>query len=791
MFQALGNAVSRIWPLLLLGWGGLLAATWVAAPEWEEVARAGEFVFLPDDAPTRRGEELFEQAFPEDAQTAQVVIVLHRPEGERELLDQDREFVKDRLAPALKRLAGDAESKISQVRTPEDEDVGLLLTSPDERAMLVLVDLTTEFLAYSIVPPVDRIEELVEELRRDGAVPDGLEIALSGSAVLGRDRTRAKAESAEAIQSWTIWLVIALLLIVYRAPLVALIPLVTLYLTVRLTLNLLAIMAQAELIGVFQGLEVYTIVLVYGAGVDYSMFIIARFREELEKGAAYGDAIAGSIGRVGSAVSASAATEIIGIGMLSFAQFGKFQQAGISISLGLLVMFCASLTLTPGLLRLTGRWAFWPWMPGRELHTASAEQTGGERLHKLAARKMSRGLWERIGTALARRPATIWLACVAALAPLAAVGILRYQDVSYGLVAELPQDRPVVHGTDVLTRHFPAGVTGPATVLIRNDDVDFGSGRGMGFVEDLTDRLARRRDDLGIVDLRSISDPLGLSEQAEQVLAMPEGTVTQRVTRRAEIRRRAIEHYVSDGGELDRHVTRLELVLDIDPFSREAIRRIEEVERAVANALPGPLEGSQVHLLGATASLRDLKNVAEEDRLWIKTLVAASVLLVLIVLLRRFALPLYLIVTVLFSYAITFGVTFLVFRALEPDRFTGLDWTVPLFLFTVLVAVGIDYNIYLITRIVEERERHGPVGGVTEALNRTGAIISSCGIIMAGTFSTLAIGGELASMRQLGFALAFGILLDTFVVRPVLVPAMLIWVADRRERRFLNRRERR
>jgi RND superfamily putative drug exporter len=153
--------------------------------------------------------------------------------------------------------------------------------------------------------------------------------------------------------------------------------------------------------------------------------------------------------------------------------------------------------------------------------------------------------------------------------------------------------------------------------------------------------------------------------------------------------------------------------------------------------------------------------------------VLTVVFLILWLLLRGLQVSLYLIVSVLFSYYVTLGVAFAVFWLLAPGEFAGLDWKVSMFLFTILIAVGEDYNIFLLTRVHEEQEKYGPVRGVAEALVRTGPIISSCGLIMAGTFAALMM-GSLKEMKQLGFALSFGVLLDTFVVRPILVPAFLI-----------------
>jgi RND superfamily putative drug exporter len=192
-----------------------------------------------------------------------------------------------------------------------------------------------------------------------------------------------------------------------------------------------------------------------------------------------------------------------------------------------------------------------------------------------------------------------------------------------------------------------------------------------------------------------------------------------------------------------------------------------------ASLPPALQQGSQLYFTGPTASIRDLNTVVAQDRTRINFLVVGVVFVILVLLLRAIVVPLYLMLSVLLSYFATLGLAFTVFWLLNPHGFSGLDWKVAIFLFTILIAVGEDYNIFLMTRIQEEQRRHGPIRGITEALTRTGPIISSCGLIMAGTFSSL-LAGQLIEMKQLGFALAFGVLVDTFVVRPILVPSFLI-----------------
>jgi RND superfamily putative drug exporter len=221
------------------------------------------------------------------------------------------------------------------------------------------------------------------------------------------------------------------------------------------------------------------------------------------------------------------------------------------------------------------------------------------------------------------------------------------------------------------------------------------------------------------------------------------------------------------------------LVLDRDPLSRDSIEDLERIDHVLRSETPAELKDSEIEYVGSTASLRDLKDVTSNDLRRMEFLVPAVVFVILLLFLRRPVVSLYLIISVLFSYLATLGVTIVLFRSLDPAGFAGLDWKVPIFLFTILVAVGEDYNIFLMRRIKEEEAHLGPVQGVRAGLVKTGGIISSCGFIMAGTFAAL-LAGSLVEMKQLGFALGFGVLLDTLVVRPLLVPAFLLLLPGRR-----------
>jgi RND superfamily putative drug exporter len=798
MFQFLGKMVARGWPLLLAGWIVLLVAIYLAAPPWDEVAESGQFSFLPKDVPSNRGKELFKSAFPKELMGSNIVVVLSRQDEVP--IYEDKDFIERDLKGGLVEIAeeqgglagsGRAErvnapvtgvmidparpSPIARIRTLSDEGSGALLVNGYQSAALVVIDLTVEFLDRNAWPVVHAVEDLIERLRRESKVPEGLDIALTGSAVVGRDTRQAELQSAQDIEKWTIWLVIGLLLIIYRSPVLAIIPLATVFFAVQISISLLSILAKHHFITLSETNRIYITILSYGAGVDYCLFLIARYQEELRQGGARGEtgrlreSLAEALGKVGGTITASAATVICGIAMLAFAQFGKYHQAGITIPLSLFIVLLSALTFSSSLLRLTGRWAFWPFgLPNPASERRASESSGWTRLLRP---RVFHNIWEKIGHALERRPGLIWLGSVIVMVPFAVFAIKNYQYLDYGLTNDLPKDSLALAGTRILEDHFPAGYTGQMTVLVRDDAIDFNSTDGSRLIGELEARLEERKDVLQIEDVRSIAKPLGTSDTAKDITGRLEHLSIPDLTRR--LQQQAREYYVSDAGDYKSHVTRLDIVSKLDPLSRRSIVNLDSLERVLREELPSPLQASEIEFYGSTVSLRDLQRVTTDDLRLIEVIVPLVVFVILMILLRELIVPIYLIVTVLFSYLATLGVTFAVFWLLDPAGFSGLDWKVPIFLFTILVAVGEDYNIFLMTRVQEEQKVHGPIRGVTGALIKTGGIISSCGFIMAGTFASL-LSGSLTEMKELGFALAFGVLLDTMVVRPLLVPAFVI-----------------
>jgi RND superfamily putative drug exporter len=780
MFRALGQFVARTWPVLLVAWIAVFGYVWWIAPPWRDVAPDLEFAFLPESAPSRIGEAMFRKAFPFEDFGSNIVLLLERAPGQKGKPTAELKFIENVMEPALRQIAQDEgglardadpdsnvkPSVIAQIRTPNGLGTGALLISPDESALIVVMDLTTEFHSHDNWPTITKIEEAVEQFEKNSEFPAGAHVYLTGSALVGRDHTLAELDSARATGLWTMILVIILLILIYRAPVLALISLITVYMAAELSLHLLAIFAGQHYLSVFAGLEVFIAILTYGAGVDYYLLLTARYKEELDAGATFHEAVTRALGKTGAAITASAGTVTCGIGMMYFAQFGKFHDAGLTIPLALLIVLVATFTFSAPLLLLTGRWAFWP-----------GKMVSGK-AHAHVPSELER-YWSMIAELMVRRSGLAWAASVLVLLPFAIGAGVLYSFVNFDLVGDLPATAKCVVGSRKFEEHFPAGLMGPTSVLIVDQAADFRRSEDRQWVDELIQHLVDQKQSLGLIDVRGLTAPLGFSEQAKH--AFDDSNLPKDAIARA-TEESGLEHYASDFGERAKTGTRLELILQDNPFSARSIDKLAGLEAAVRNSLPQELrDRSDLYFQGTTVSLADLRTVVSGDRVRIEVLVLVVVFGILIILLRNVSVSLYLILSVLLSYYATLGVTFLFFWALDPQHFAGLDWKVTIFLFTILIAVGEDYNIFLMARIEEEQETHGPVRGIVEALVRTGSVISSAGIIMAGTFASL-LAGSLTEMKQLGFALTFGVLLDTFLVRPVLVPSFLLMINQQREK---------
>lgn len=692
------------------------------------------------------------------------------------------------------------------VWTWQDEVFGEKLQKKEVR--VILLNLSNEFMAVDNIQVLDYLETILEGARQTllGDSRQQVQIGFSGSAAVGGDLLRAAADSIKNTELFTVLLVLLILGVVYRSPLLVIMPLLTIYASMIAATSLVALLAQlAEQPGfewwnfkIFTTTKVFIIVILYGSGTDYFLFLVARYREELERGRGAKEALSESLGAVGTALAASAWTTILGLGTMYFAEFGKFKYSGPAIGLCLIVTLLACVTLAPALLRAFGTAAFWPFGKPR----LRASTPGGEDRDRSADAGASLR-WRLVANWTVTRPGLILTFSLLVLLIPAVYGQRHSGEITYDFLRQLPPQRPSRQGAEFMERHFDVGESGPLTVLAYQPDGGFDTKAGRQRIAE----LARELYLPGVTAVRSVADPLGKFPPGRRLSLFDRNSWLKMV---ASPHPETQQFYVASEGEYAGKATRLDLILQYDPFSAEAECVLNGVERKLQEIQAAPQSAWRAATFvfsGTPADLRDLKRVTQSDNQRIQILVVLAVLAVLLVLLRRPLVCLYMIGTVVFSYYVTMGVTYGVFAWLYGTDFLGLDWRVPLFLFVILVAIGEDYNIYLVTRVYEEQARLGPLAGLRHAVLCTGGIITSCGVIMAGSFVSMTSGvwaphisawfpaaaalvgsGEsaLALVVQLGFALSFGVLLDTFVVRTVLLPAFLALLyrwAERRSRR--------
>jgi RND superfamily putative drug exporter len=575
------------------------------------------------------------------------------------------------------------------------------------------------------------------------------------------------------------------------------IPLTSIALSLLVATSIIALLAREPSsndgpgLGVFTTTRIFVVVLLFGAGTDFCLFFLARNRELLQdriiatRKQMYRVVVTSWRG-VHDALVASALTTIVGLALMWFSRFQKFQFSGPIIAIALAVTLVVCLTFTPALLSALGVAAFWPLL--------NARKDGNPGLRRQSS---SGQYWQALSALVVAKPLTAMTMTIAAMAIPAIFGVFCLERVTYDLTEELSESSPSRRGARLISQFFPTQDGSPLTILLTRDEP-------FATEEDLRaacNELSAELYTVGVDSVRSLTDPLGDYPPGKRMGLFDKDAWRRRMLASHRITR---ERYISSVESLAWRVARFDIILQDNPFSLNAgvtLLRIRELLNAELENPNSPWFHASATTSGTTVGISDLRLVTQEDQRRIQVLVTLGVWLVLVVMLRQWILSTYLIFTVLLSYFTTLGVTYWTFSTLYGADYSGLDWKVPLFLFVILVAVGQDYNVYLVTRIFEERRRPGATlsEGVRRALQVTGGIITSCGFVMAGTFiamtspavlhwldAYLPIGWlesnapVLRGITELGFALAFGVLLDTLVVRSILVPAFVVhWYGKR------------
>ncbi|MFY1703750.1 MMPL family transporter [Micromonospora sp. WMMA1923] len=671
--------------VVVLGWLIVGAVAGPYAGRLGDVATNDNASFLPAAAEATRAEDLSAQFV--DRRTTPALVVYERAAG---ITEADRQ----RAAADAARFA-----RVPGVVTPLPPPI----PSQDGQALQVVV-------------PIDeaegeRIGTVVDELRTiTGTGTDGLAVHVAGPAGLLADLIEVFSAIDGTLLVVTLCVVLVILLVVYRSPVLWIAPLLAAGMSFALAAVFVYLLADADVVKLNGQAQGILTVLVFGAGTDYALLIIARYREELHRHARPADAMRTAWRGAAPAIVASGGTTIASLLCLLLSSLNSNRSLGPVAAIGIAATLLVMLTFLPALLVLGGRWVFWPRRPRVDRAEPQAEHP----------------FWQRVAGFVARSARPVWLVTTVVLA-LLAIGLTQLGATALGQSQLFTDRTDSVAGQEAIARHYPGSTGSPATIFV-------------------TASSAQRVTEVA----RGVPGVAAVAPVTGNPAGPPQGDAPPKVV---------------DG--------RVELAATLtDPPDSDGAERTVRDLRVAVHAVPG----ADAVIGGYTAINVDTADAATRDRNVIIPVVLAVIAVILALLLRALVAPLLLIATVVLSYAATLGLCALVFRYLFD--FPGVDASFPLFAFVFLVALGIDYNIFLMSRVRQESVRRGTRSGVLHGLVVTGGVITSAGVVLAATFSALAV-LPLVVLVELGVAVAIGVLIDTIVVRSLLVPALAYDIGPR------------
>ena len=766
LFGGLAAAVTGRWGrwLTLLLWivaAGLLS---VVAPPVADYDDAGGFGI--GDQESVRAAQLVTASFP-SARGVPAIIVVHNPGGLATADEAAAKQISDWL------VGGSAPAGIEAVISP--------YTVPQARGQLVSADGTTLEIVASLSAATggDSQATTVNALR---AYTDGFDnqagrqVKVTGPAGIITDAAAIFGETDLTLLLTTVGLVLVLLLAIYRSPVLALAPLVAVGVATAVVTPLLGYAAKAGLFPVSQQAASILTILLFGAGTDYTIFLAARYREELERERDRVAALRRTMVGVGEAITSSAGTVIVALLTLLLTTLTLYRGLGPTLALGIAVMLVVGLTFVPALLAILGRAAFWPLTPTlRDPDTDRPEAAAG------------RGFWGRVAAVVARRPGLAVAVSTGLLGALA-LGNIGTPAV-FNFLTGFRTPTPAAEGYRILAAHYPPGTLAPSDVVLRlPPGTDAWS--QLAAIDRIGTALAAVPNVVTVVGpTRPTGEAPALDPAALQaaIAALPPEVTTALRSGQggppagaapgggaAGLDPRVLAAYAAGRQYVapDGAVVRFGVTLGSDPYgvpALDTVAPLREAARAATQAALG--DGATVLLGGVTATQADTRAVSDRDTAIVVPTVLALTAIILGLLLRSVVAAVYLLGAVTLNYVAALGAASFIFHRIQGDE--GIAYAIPLYSFIFLVALGADYTIFLMSRVREEVGRSGTRRGTQEAVRRTGGVITSAGLILAGTFLVLTT-LPLRDLYQLGVTVALGVILDTFVVRGVLVPGIVL-----------------
>jgi RND superfamily putative drug exporter len=744
----------------IVAWLFLPIMLFLYAPSLTEISSSSQEDFLPVGVESTKAIEIQERHFP--SQGIPGILIYKNSNGfsadDFKNIEQEFLWLQDRSI----------ESEVLG-------EVNSIFNNPGLRTNLVSTDNTTMMLFFTLLSNEEvEIEEVQSEVRliRKQLIQDrndDVEVWLTGAAGVLEDAVSVFQSIDTTITLITVVLVLTILLIIYKAPILAILPVLSAGFAYLVASAIVALLAKNAGLVVNAQATSIMVVLIFGAGTDYMLFISSRFKEYLRTGSGSIEGISETMNRIGPAIFSSAVTTILAMLALLLATSRSFQVLGPILALGMTVAILSGLTFIPAVLSLLGKKAYWP--------TKIVQSDSKE--HKLG---VSEKFWGKVGSLVAARPFFTMTVSVMLLLFMS-LGTLTLKP-SFDLRASLPDESESVSGFEVLQDSFPSGNVYPTSVfVILNDDVF----DNLKLIEEISTKLTTVDT---VVRVSGPSRPFGskleipidvyyesfqdLPEELQESIPIVGSKELRNLGTSEKFDSAELSLIASYATTFDLisksgNVARLEVVFQGDPGSLEVLERIPELRAKILSIENEFIE--EVLVGGSTAIQYDTKVANERDIKLIAPIVLLVIFVVLAILVRALIAPLYLLGSVLLSFLGSLGISTLIFQNILGHD--GIGSGVPIYMFLFLVALGVDYNIYIISRVKEESQTYGIKEGTRIAVSSTGGVITSAGIILAATFGALAI-LPLRDLLQLGFVVSFGVLLDTFFVRGFMVPSLVM-----------------
>ena len=731
-FAALGRFTVRSRWLIVVAWGVVTVALVTGLPSISSVEKSSTSQFLPANQPSVRAAALAAPFQP--ASTSQALLVAGSTRGP--------------LTAADNAAIGRALNAI--VAVPFVTAVVDRGASTDRRARQAVIELSVP--ASSTDPRTERTVVGIRKAVAAADAPSGLALHVTGTAAQAVDQKAQQSKTQTLTELLSVVFIILLLLFTFRAllaPFVALVPSGIALIAVE------PVIAASSHLGVQVSdlTPVLLVVVLLGAGTDYGLFLIFRVREEIRRGLAPHDAVAFSLQKVGESIAFSGLTVMAALSTVVIATFGLYQGFGPALAIGIAMALLANLTLLPALLAILGKAVFWPRVPRPGPAT--------------------RGFWSRVATKVVGRPGLTLVVGIGLLVGLS-LSLLAYAPTGFNNQA-VSASSDSARGQALLTAHFPAAESDPTNVLFRlpesvwsEPSVLATADRGLhatGRFSSVTGALNSNGHPVTPDQLAAAHAELAGSGPVGSLPADPPASFTG--TPATYDAYRSSGQFISSDGRTLLFQTALEAGPSTSTAAASAVPDVRAAVAGVARSIGATESGVD----GYAAVAADVGTLSTDDLVRIIPIVLIVLALLLAVVLRSLVAPLYLVASVGLSYLASLGFAVLVFELIGGQD--GINFVLPFFMFLFIMALGQDYNILVMTRIREEAH-HAPIRvAVRTAVGATGTTVTSAGVILAGTFGVLTATGD-TQVVEIGVGLAAGILLDTFVVRTLLVPSVAV-----------------